>query len=611
MSAKPYSTKQAVFVAVTLALVIFAVYAQTLGFGLTNYDDPGYIGERENVLTGLSVENVKWAFTTTYMAYYQPLLWLSYQLDATIYGDNFGGFHATNVLLYIATVLLFFKLLLNMTGSLWRSAAVAAFFALHPLRAESVSWLTERKDLVSGLIGMLALLAYVHYARRPSVLRFISFTLVSAIGLLAKPILVTWPAVMLLLDVWPLRRVKWIQNETPTIPSDFAPAAPTRLILEKIPLAIVCLISGYFTSVQSVAFMDLPEIARMPDSIRIPNIPVSYARYLGITFWPFDLSPHYPPRAWEIWQVVGSIVLVLSITAGFFLLRRTRPYLLIGWLWYAGTLVPVIGLTRFGTEQPSIADRYQYIPHMGLFIAIVWTLAELPIVARFRHQVAAASLVLLIAMAAISYRQSLYWRDSETLWLHSISVTQNNAKANQNLAHVYASRGRYDLALPYMLETARLAPNDSSVHTSAGSMLLAMGRANEAVKYFQAVVDFNRHIPGTYLPHLDLIKALKAAGREEEATAVYQALIKDPQVPQALVAAELDLENMILRCRAHLREHPNDANAHTLLGVALARTGDMPAAIREFETALKINPNLTDARDNLTTAQKMRSKTYY
>src|SRR5437879_11039444 len=353
-----------------LAVMTFGIYAQVIGHQFITLDDPTYIQENPLVNRGVTLAGLTWAFTTFHATNWHPLTWISHMIDCQLFGTNAGRHLLVNALIHVANTLLVFWFLLRTTHARWPSALVAALFALHPLHVESVAWASERKDTLSTFFGLLSLIAYVRYVEAPSSIRYVWTAITLALGLLAKPMLVTWPFVMLLLDYWPLGRWQSAKSKAQV-------KKLRKLILEKIPLFILVAASAVITLIAQSSGGAVRTLAHEPLALRLSNTLVSYAKYLLLTFWPNDLAVYYPlaPRGIPGWQIVGAAFLLIGITAFCFLQRKIRPYLIVGWLWFLGTLVPVIGLVQVGGQ--TMADRYFYIPSIGLFVALVFGLADL------------------------------------------------------------------------------------------------------------------------------------------------------------------------------------------------------------------------------------------
>ncbi len=472
-------------VCVGLVALIWFVFGQTIRFPFINFDDPEYVYEVPQINSGLSLHNVAWAFTAFPSPSWCPLTNISHMFEFSLFGLNAGAFHAINVALHTTSVLLFFLLLQSMTGSIWRAACVAAIFAIHPLRAESVAWITERKDVLSGVFFMLTLWAYMVYARKPGLLRYCVVFVVFACGLMSKPMLVTTPVVLLLLDYWPLgrwpgarrgeRRTKLTSTSQQLNPS----TSVNRLLLEKIPMlalsALYC--------VATIAIQTVAESSFVPPSLlsRIKNAFVSVIIYIRETVWPTDLSLFYPhPRDHlNNWLVLVAIMLVLGFTGLALIVRRKHPYVVVGWFWFLVMLSPVLGIVQAGRQ--AHADRFTYLPQIGLILVIIWIIADWTTGWWKRRQLLTATgAVALTVLALVARTQASYWRDSELLWSHAIAVTKDNAFAQASLADLLLRRGRLDEAIIHCQEALKIDPHDADAHNNLGLALLQKGRENEA-----------------------------------------------------------------------------------------------------------------------------------
>src|SRR5947209_3650672 len=461
-----------------IALVWF-VFGQTVRFPFINFDDPEYVYEVPQINSGLTWHNIGWAFTAIPSPSWCPLTNISHMVEFSLFGANPGAIHAINVLLHTTSVLLLFLLLWRMTGSTWRSAFVAAIFAIHPLRAESVAWITERKDVLSGVFCMLRLWAYIVYARRPGVLRYCLVFVVFACGLMSKPMLVTVPVVLLLLDHWPLRRATGLRQWS-------------RLAFEKIPLLALSALS----CVATIAIQTVAESSFVPPSLlsRTKNAFVSVIVYIRETLWPAGLSVFYPhPRDHlDNWLVLVAALLVLGITGLALIVRRKHPYMIVGWFWYLVMLSPVLGIVQAGRQ--AHADRFTYLPQIGLGLVITWAVADLTTRWWMRREIlAAAAAIALIASAFVARAQTNYWRDSEALWSHAIAVTKNNGFAHASLADLLLRRGRLDDAIIHCREALKIDPRDADAHNNLGLALLQKGRESEAAFEFRQSLDIDSH----------------------------------------------------------------------------------------------------------------------
>ena len=470
----------AVGVCVCVAVLTWVIFGQTLRHDFINYDDPRYVYENTKITSGLNIAGIAWAFTHIHSENWHPLTTISHMLDCQLHGLKAGWHHFTNVLLHtIATILLFIALR-QMTGALWRSAFVAAVFAIHPLRVESVAWIAERKDVLSGVFFMLTLLAYVHYVRAPSIGRYLFVAVVFAFGLMSKPMLVTLPFVLLLLDYWPLSRIR--------DPSCDIRRRLLTLVLEKIPLIALSAVSSavtFFAQRGAVGWTEqLPVLARINNSV------VSYVAYIWQMLWPLKLAVFYPhpENRLPLWEIILSLLLLIGITAAAIALRKRRPYFITGWLWYLGMLVPVIGLVQVGWQ--GRADRYTYLPQIGLYIVATWAVDDFT--ALWRHQRTILSAAAILTIAVLSWRawvQTSYWRDSETLFTHALAVTSNNDVAENNLGIVFLRKGKLDDAISLLQAAVDLRPDNSPAHENLAKALLQKGQVTDALVHYRKLLE--------------------------------------------------------------------------------------------------------------------------
>ena len=565
---------RAVFgVCVFLLGAIWMVFGQTLGHGFVNYDDEEYVYGNPQVIHGLSLKGIEWAFTHRVTANWHPLTVMSHMLDCQFYGLNAGGHHLTNLLLHAATAILLFLVLREMTGSLWRSAFVAAVFAIHPLRVESVAWVSERKDVLSGLFFVLTLGAYVRYVRKPPSLgRYLAVLFLFALGLMCKPMLVTMPFVLLLLDYWPLNRVATDTDRRNHFP------IPQQLILEKLPLFGLAAAAGVATLFAQAEAIEPFE--RMSLSLRVGNALISYATYLGQMFWPSGLAFFYPFTAGSV-RVAGvvlSLVVLAGISAGVVVLRR-RSYLLTGWLWYLIMLVPVIGIVQAGAQ--ARADRYTYLPQIGLYWLLTWAVADLCAGWRYRRVVlGGGAMVILIALIFCARVQTSYWRSSESLWTHTLACTSDNYVGQNCLGSALLKMGSVDEAIAHSQRALQIKPDYVEAYNNLGNALLKKGNVDEAIAHYQKALQIN---PGYVEAHNNLGNALLKKGNVDEAIAHYQkALQIKPDY------AEIHKNLGIALAKAH-GDHAN----------ALVRMGRDDEAMVEFREALDLFPNFADARHGL------------
>jgi len=537
-----------------LVAATLAVYARVASFEFINFDDPGYVSENAHVLSGLSREGFVWAFTTTRQANWHPLTWLSLQLDAELFGPSARAFHATNVVLHLANVLLLYFLFDRLTGCAWRSAVVAGLFALHPLHVESVAWIAERKDVLSTALGLLAF----HFWVRSVSPRRWGFRLAAiaafAASLLAKPMLVSFPILLLLFDVWPLRRSEpW-----------------PRLVWEKVSLFALAAASCVATVVAQASGGVVRSLTQYPFTARAANAARSYVLYLVHAVWPAGLSPYYPYpyEGVPALEAAGAIA-VLAIATAWCLRERVRaPHLVVGWLWYLVTLVPVIGLLQVGSQ--AMADRYTYVPLIGPFVMLAF---GLPDVSRRGASARAvrvgAAAAVFGALSAVSYRQVGYWRDSVTLFTRAVTVTKDNAVAENNLARALFERGQVDAAVAHCAEAVRIAPGLGDAQANLVRGLLAQGKTAEAAALTREGLVAR---PDDSRTHVNAGLIARMEGRDEDALTSF---------------------------REAIRLDPADQEAHLNLGALFAAHGRRDDAIAEFTEAVRLRPGDTRARKAL------------
>jgi tetratricopeptide (TPR) repeat protein len=585
----------------TLGVVTFAIYAQVMGHRFITLDDPTYIQENPMVNRGVTLLGLAWAFTTFYATNWHPLTWISHMLDCQLFGTNAGPHFLVNALIHVANTLLLFWFLLRTTRARWPSALIAALFALHPLHVESVAWASERKDTLSTFFGLLSLIAYARYTKAPSISRYVWMAVMLALGLFAKPMLVTWPFVMLLLDYWPLSRFQKSEVRRQR-------SVLRGLVVEKIPLFVLVAASAVLTFLAQSHGGAVRTFTDAPIALRVSNALVSYAKYLLLTFWPHDLAVYYPfPWAGiPSWQIIGAAFLMIAITAFCFSQRNTRPYLIVGWLWFVGTLVPVIGLVQVGGQ--IMADRYFYIPSIGLFIALVFGLADFAKFWRVSPLLSGGiTSAALLILATLTNAQIHLWHDSFTLFEHTLAVTPANLRIENSLALALGAAGKYDEAAAHFEKTLEIDPNFYDGLVGMGVTRAMQGRIPEAIPYFQAAI---RSQPNTPKAHVQLALALWKQNNDQAAFEEMQRasqLAPDDADIRADYGLALELvgrtPEAIEQLQEALRVNPNNAEAHGNLGMALLASGKARESIPEFETALRLKPELKGAADNLRRAQ--------
>jgi Flp pilus assembly protein TadD len=574
--------------ALALLALVAVVYAPVRGHSFVSWDDPTYVFLNPRVTGGPTWENVRWAFTTGHAGNWHPLTWLSHMLDVALFGPDAGGHHLTNVVLHAANAVLLFDLLRRLTGAAGRSAVVAALFAVHPLHVESVAWVAERKDVLSTLFWLLTTHAYVAYARAPSSRRYALVVLAFVAGLMCKPMLVTLPFTLLLLDWWPLARTK-------------EPGAWRRLVVEKVPLFLLAAASCVVTFAAQRGAGAMGGFEMYPFGGRVANALVAFVAYVVKTFAPTGLAALYPYDP-ELSTGLAALAAAALVGVTFAAARASvaRPWFAVGWLWFLGTLVPVIGLVQVGMQ--SMADRYTYVPLVGLFVAVVWGADDLLGPRRRRTAVALAAAATL-ACAVLARRQVATWKDSESLWRNVVAVSPDSAVARNNLGTTLCERGELDAAAAEFREFLRLRPDDADAHNNLGHVLRLQGRLDEAVAEFREAL---RLRPGFARAYGNLGLALQLQGRLDEAVAALSESARlQPDLPVAhhdlaiALAQRGRLDDAVREIETTLRLAPNDGPSYADLGLMLERRGDSAGAVRAFETALRFDPRNEPARAGL------------
>lgn len=575
-----------------LAAVVFAVYVRVSGFEFVNYDDPKYVYENSHVFTGFSWENVKWAFTSFHASNWHPLTWLSLMADCQFSANHAQACHITNVILHTANTVLCFLTLYLLTGNAWPAFLVGALFGLHPLHVESVAWVAERKDVLSTLFWFLTMLAYLRYVRKGSLGSYLPVVVFFALGLMAKPMLVTLPFVLLLVDWWPLGRMAAIDRSASSAHrrrnahSRHRSRQPTIgarlmwLIAEKIPLFVLCAVSSMITMRAQGAVRVSFDV--LPATARIANAMVAYAVYLGKMLVPAGLSVYYPHSGtWPKWPVLGAALVLVVISGLVLALGRRRRYLMVGWLWYLGTLIPVVGLVQVGLQ--SYADRYTYIPLTGVFIMIAFGADELLRQRRFGSAAGAGlrygfAASLILALSVGTWMQTSHWADNLKLYSHAIEVTDRNHMAHNNLGVSLRDAGRIDEAIEHWKKAVEIFPRFDDAIINLGVGLIEQKRYEEAITYYKKYLKGQK---GNFLVYNNLGNALKELSRfDEAATYYYRALLVKGNVWQI----------------------------HYNLGLVFYQSQKLDAAIGHYKEALRLSDNNPIVAEALTLAQSQKSK---
>ncbi|MCX5835136.1 MAG: tetratricopeptide repeat protein [Deltaproteobacteria bacterium] len=652
------------FICTLLVLLTAAVYLQVGSHEFITYDDTVYLTENPIVRGGLTLEGLRWAFTTTEASNWHPLTWLSHMLDCQFFGPNAGAHHLVNLLFHLANTVLLFLVLRWMTGAVWRSAFVAALFALHPLHVESVAWIAERKDVLSTFFFFMILAAYIHYTKRQRWQRYLLVLFGFSLGLLAKPMLVTLPFVLLLLDYWPLGRTPyWKKDEAiPKAALKINEAAGKRhkekgekdaigkgstfpwfLVYEKIPFfvltALSCVITIHAQQTAIVSFQYLPFFERLSNAI------VSYIRYILKMVWPLDLSPFYPYAPGPAWVVAGAAILITCVTLLAVRKIRPFPYVAVGWFWYLGTLFPVIGIVQVGEQ--ALADRYTYVPLIGLFIILAWGIYDLAEKIPIRRiALAVPAGILITALMVTTWLQVQRWRDSVTLFNHALAVTENNYVARNVIAVKLLREGKLEEALHQSEEALRMntsAPNALMIH---GIILFEMGKPEAARKYFLKIIESNPDYASGYyglgsvyylegdmdraieaflraisldgnhfMAHMKAAEAFSQKIHYDEAMKYYKMALKlQPRTAEiyssmgSILVLQGRVDEAIAPLNKALQMKPDYAKAHNNLGSALLLQKKRDEAIVHFQEAVRLDPDYRLARENLSEALAQKKK---
>jgi len=662
-------------VCVLLTVAVFLVFGQTFRHGFVNYDDDQYVYDNPQVAQGLTLRGIAWAFATSYSAYWHPLTWLSHMLDCQLWGLNAGGHHLTNVIIHAANAMLLFMVLRRMMGLrseasppqvglrpdkgvgasavaeamadksappasvLWPSAFVAAMFAIHPLDVESVAWVAQRKNVLSTFFWLLTMWTWVRYVEKtkgqsPKSKVFYGLALVFfALGLMSKPMLVTLPFVLLLLDYWPLGRIsdfgfrpalhslwakggisdlKSVLRSAPLNPikgcghhGALRPQPPTiqRLIAEKLPFLLLAVASSVVTYLGQKSEGAMMTLEQIPLGVRLAKVPVNYVTYLRNTIWPEGLAIPYPyPPAFPVFLVVLCTLLLAGVTLLVLWAARTKPYAAVGWFWFLGTLVPVIGLVQVGVTP--VADHFTYVPQIGLYLAVAWAIRDLTVSWRYRHQALGTVVTMAItALMVCAWKQTSYWRNSESLWTHTLACTSDNFIGHYSFGTVLVQKGNVDEAIAHFQKALQINPNDAGVCYNLGNALFQKGKVDEAIAQYQKALQIK---PDFAEVCYNLGNALFQKGNVDEAIVHFQrALQINPDNAKAhnnLGSALLqkgDVDEAIAEYQKALQLDPDYAGACYNLGNALLQKGKVDEAIAYYQKALQINPDFAEAHYNL------------
>ena len=615
-------------ICIVLAIAILAVFLQVKDHAFITLDDTLCVTENPHVQAGLTIENLKWAFTTTHAPYWHPLTWLSHMLDVQLFGLKAGGHHLVNVFFHIANTLLLFLVLRRMTKTLWRSAFVAALFALHPLHVESVAWVTERKDVLSTLFWILTLGAYTYYAERPGYRRYLLVLVCFVLGLMSKPMLVTLPFVLLLLDFWPIGRLQPAKHAGPDSLNSVRPQDPPRkkrksadiatekaadreewlvyplrwrvmrpLLVEKAPLLVFAALSSVITIINQQRAM--VSLQAMPVDARIANALVSYVKYIGMMIWPFDLAVFYPhPDKQPVWLVLGAALALAVVT--FLVIRKTNrfPYLVVGWLWYLGTLLPVIGLFQAGSQE--MADRFTYVPMVGILIMVAWGIPDS--LKKWGHRKTALGIlsgIAILACAVLTWAQVQLWRDSITLFSHTLKVTRDNFIAHNNMGTALSDQGKIEEAITHYRSALRIAPGYDEAWNNLGSAYGKSGQTAKAIEAIRQALRINpeydvawNNLGNAYGGNGETAKAIEALQQAIRINTMYTKAWNNIGIAYAESGRTDEAIEAFLRC-LHIK--PGQADVWSNLAFAYRKHGQTAKAINAYREALRINPLYVNA----------------
>ena len=657
---------------VFLIVASFAAFGRIVANDFVNFDDDKFITENKNIQSGINAESIKWAFTASSPDFWHPLTWLSIMLDWSLFGANASGYHLVSLLWHIGSVLLLFLFLSKTTGTPWPSAFVAALFALHPLRVESVAWAAERKDVLSVFFGMATIYAYAFYAEKPKLSKYFLCLILFTISLMSKPMLVTLSFVMLLLDYWPLGR--WqkvlIPQSVPVLVDrdagrggsknlkvesyvDKKIATPVQsgrqlignLLWEKVPFFFLSSAVTIMVAWQSKEEGLLKSLQHLPFFKRVMNAIISYVSYLGKTFWPVDLAVFYPYQyAMPLWQFLGALLILLLISAVVILYIRRLPFLFVGWFWYLGTLVPVIGLVQGGAQ--AMADRYTYFPSIGIAIMLTWSVVYLLPKEKLRERIIIPTVIILAALTFLTWQQCGYWKNSYELFTHTLEVTRDNYTIHCNMAVLLAGQGDNKAAEFHYMEALKIKPDDIDTNINFGNLLVRQGRLEEAIEHYiaaikskpnfieyynslgvayvqrgnwqKAIEQFSTAVkinPGYLDAQNNFKMALLQKQIKESASTKQSADGEDISTFSGRVMAGTslmekgDLDGAIKHFQEALKIEPENINAHVSMGLALGYKRDFDGAISHFRAAIKINPRIPEIYNSLAVALAYIGKT--
>jgi len=589
-----------IFIYTFLCVSILSVYWQVRAFDFISFDDYMYVRDNPIVRQGLTLEGIKWAATTMYAGNWHPLTWLSHMIDIEIFGLNSGMYHIMNVFIHMANTLLLFYCLRRMTGSIWKSAVVASIFGLHPLHVESVAWISERKDVLSTFFWMITMLCYTRYIERHTAMSYIAVAVSYLLGLMAKPMLVTLPFVLLLLDFWPLKRPELIMSDGKGVSAakDMTQgirwSGMLKLIREKIPLLLIAGVASVTTIFAQKGSGAISNLEIIPLHIRLQNAIISYIIYIENIVWPSHLAVFYPfPKMIALPRVIISAAILIALTLLFVVNISRFPYLIVGWLWYIGTLVPVIGVIQVGSQ--SMADRYTYVPLIGISVMIAWGLPQLIGKWRSGRYILSGILCLIIPLLIWSaWVNAGYWKDNVTLFSHAIDVTRDNYLAHNSLGVALCDRGDFDAGINHYIEALRIYPEHIQALNNLGATLVKEREYGKSIEHFKKAIQLDPYFVNA---HYNLGVALYSLGKVDEAIKEYQEVLQlNPQHSgafqniQIALAKQRKISDAIIQLNDALKTEPRNYMIHCRLAELYQSKGETKEAIGHYENALSINP---------------------
>jgi tetratricopeptide (TPR) repeat protein len=611
----PISKKHSVIIIIlAISILLLAVYWPVQNYGFLNYDDQLYVTENIKTQSGLNTSNIVNILKDIHSeGNWHPVTMLSHALDWGLFRDKAGGHHWTSVIIHILNAVLLFFFFQLTTGAIWRSALIAALFALHPINVESVAWIAQRKNVLSTFFWILTMLIYVWYVKQPNWKRYFPVLISFSLGLMSKPMLVTLPFTLLLLDYWPLQRFSIkVQPEYRQSDAKGRSQKKTRpfvLVLEKVPLIMLAAIASYLTLYAQKAVNAVVDIQSFPLLYRLGNALISYALYIKKMLWPFDLAVFYPFNYnMALWHIILAALPIMLLTVLVLFYVRKFPYLLTGWFWYLGTLVPVIGFVQVGSQ--SMADRYAYVPLIGLFLMLTWGMGDMLRKRISEKYTVIIAVLIVLGLTMTTYHQIKYWKDTLTLFSHAVDVTKNNAYAHSNVAGELLVQGDVDEAMVHLEKALSLTPDDYNTLVRAARAYHVHGNNEKAIEALRRAIQGHPDYARTY--H-DLYRILSGMGRKEEALQVYiRAVELNKNNPDiyfgygSVLAERGDHEEAIVQYEKALKLRPRDAGAYFNIGVVLAAKGDYDAAMNRFKDAIRINPDYAPAHYRLALILKQK-----